>query len=132
MTNVVMNRYCKMQSGDLQDPYTSESMYFVKGEKTSMLVQIDHVVAVQDAWASGLWRSSRAGERVSYYNDPDVLQAAGVDWDVSSSPVWLPDNTAWHCDYMAKRAYIKHKYRLTMSSAEKTQTVNLLTQCAAR
>jgi hypothetical protein len=142
MTNVVMNRYCKVQSGDFNDPYTGESMYFVKGEKTSSLVQIDHIVAVQDAWASGLWRSSRAGERVAYYNDPDVLQAAdqtsneakgaGMDWDASSSPVWLPDNTAWHCDYMAKRAYIKHKYRLTMSSAEKTQTVNLLTQCAAR
>lgn len=142
MTNVVMNRYCKVQSGDFQDPYTGESMYFVKGEKTSTLVQIDHVVAVQDAWASGLWRSSRSGERITYYNDPDVLQAAdsssneakgaGVDWDAPSSPVWLPDNTAWHCDYMAKRAYIKHKYDLTMSSAEKMQTVSLLAQCAAR
>lgn len=82
-------------------------------------------MAVQDAWASGLWQSSRAGERVAYYNDPQVLQAAdstsneakgaGMDWDASSNPVWLPDNMAWHCDYMAKRAYIKHKYRLTMS-----------------
>ena len=39
---------------------------------------------------------------------------------------------AWHCDYMAKRAYIKHKYQLMMSSAEKAQTVSLLTQCAAK
>ncbi|MFT8358630.1 hypothetical protein [Bifidobacterium aquikefiri] len=142
LTNVVMNRYCKVQSGDLQDPYTGESMHFVKGEKTSTLVQIDHIVAVQDAWASGLWRSSRAGERVAYYNDPDVLQAAdstsneakgaGMDWDVSSNPVWLPSNTAWHCDYMAKRAYIKRKYNLTMSQGEKTQAVNLLTQCVAK
>lgn len=38
MTNVVMNRYCKVQSGDFQDPYTGESMHFVKGEKTSTLV----------------------------------------------------------------------------------------------
>jgi hypothetical protein len=142
MTNVVMNQYCKVQSGDFQDPYTGESMYFVKGEKTSTLVQIDHIVAVQDAWASGLWRSSRSGERITYYNDPDVLQAAdqtsneakgaGIDWDASSNPVWLPANTAWRCDYMAKRAYIKHKYRLTMSQAEKTQTITLLTQCAVR
>ncbi|WP_094695273.1 hypothetical protein [Bifidobacterium aquikefiri] len=142
MTHVVMNQYCKVQSGNFQDPYTGESMHFVKGEKTSSLVQIDHVVAVQDAWASGLWQASRAGERVAYYNDPDVLQAAdstsneakgaGVDWDATSNPVWLPDNMAWHCDYMAKRAYIKHKYQLTMSSAEKTQTVNLLTQCVTR
>jgi hypothetical protein len=140
LTNVVMNQYCKVQSGDFADPYTGQAMHFTKGEKTSSLVQIDHVVAVQDAWASGLWQSSRAGERVAYYNDPEVLQAAdqtsneakgaGVDWDASSNPVWLPDNAAWHCDYMAKRAYIKHKYRLTMSQGEKTQTVSLLTQCS--
>lgn len=142
LTNVVMSRYCKVQSGDFADPYTGRSMHFVKGEKTSTLVQIDHIVAVQDAWASGLWQASRAGERISYYNDPDVLQAAdqtsnetkgaGIDWDATSNPVWLPSNVAWHCDYMAKRAYIKHKYQLTMSQGEKTQTVNLLTQCAAR
>jgi hypothetical protein len=98
------------------------------------------VVAVQDAWAPGLWQSSRAGERIAYYNDPDVLQAAdqtsneakgaGIDWDASSDPVWLPSNSAWHCDYMAKRAWIKHKYNLTMSQVEKIQTITLLTQCA--
>lgn len=141
MTNVVMSQYCKVESGDFQDPYTGQSMHFVKGAKTSTLVQIDHVVAVQDAWASGLWQASRAGERISYYNDPQVLQAsdessneakgAGIDWDATSNPVWLPANTAWRCDYMAKRVYIKHKYRLTMSQTEKTQTVTLLTQCAA-
>lgn len=118
-----------VKNGDFNDSYNGQAMHFAKGEKTSSLVQIDHVVAVQDAWASGLWQSSRAGERIAYYNDPDVLQAAdqtsneakgaGVDWDASSSPVWLPDNVAWHCDYMVKRAYIKHKYQLTMSQGEK-------------
>ena len=37
---------------------------------------------------------------------------------------------AWHCDYMVKRAYIKHTYNLTMSQSEKTQAVTLLMQCA--
>ncbi|MFT8705185.1 hypothetical protein [Bifidobacterium aquikefiricola] len=106
-------------------------------------MQVDHVVTVQDAWASGLWQqSSRAEKRISYCSDPQVLQAsdedsneakgAGMDWDASSSPVWLPANNSWHCDYMAKRVYIKHKYQLTMSQTEKIQTVSLLTQCPAR
>jgi hypothetical protein len=79
---------------------------------------------------------------ISYCNDLDVLQAAdqtsreakgaGIGWDRASNPVWLPVNTAWRCDYMAKRAYVKHVYRLTKSRRENTQTVNLLTQCAAR
>ena len=42
MTNVVMNQYCKVESGDFADPYTGHAMHFVKGEKTSTLVQIDH------------------------------------------------------------------------------------------
>ncbi|MFT8357112.1 MAG: HNH endonuclease [Bifidobacterium aquikefiri] len=140
LTNVAMNQYCKVESGDFSNPYTGRSMHFLKGPQTSDEVQIDHIVAVQDAWASGLWQSSRVGERVSYYNDPQVLQAsdassneakgAGVDWDAATNPVWLPSNVAWRCDYMAKRAYIKHKYQLTMSQAEKTQTVNFLAQCA--
>lgn len=141
MTNVVMNRYCKVQSGDFANPYTGQSLHFVKGTKTSNLVQIDHIVAVEDAWASGLWQSSRAGERVTYYNDPQVLQAAdqksneakgaGIDWGAANNPIWLPSNAAWRCDYMAKRVYIKHKYQLSMSKPEKNQSVNLLTQCAA-
>ncbi|MFT8703858.1 hypothetical protein [Bifidobacterium aquikefiricola] len=140
LTNVAMNQYCKVQSGDFLDPYTGKSMHFLKGPKTSDAIQIDHIVAVQDAWASGLWQTSRAGERVTYYNDPQVLQAsdaasneakgAGVDWDAATNPVWLPSNIAWRCDYMAKRASIKHQYHLSMSQGEKAQTVNVLAQCA--
>jgi hypothetical protein len=142
LTHVVMDSQCKVQSGDFHSPYTSENIHFVKGVQTSMQVQIDHIVAVQDAWASGLWQSSRAQERTVYYNDAEVLQAsdaasnqakgAGIDWKSPRNPVWLPDNQAWHCDYMAKRAYIKHKYTLTMSEAEKQQTVSILTSCATQ
>lgn len=50
-----------VKNGDFNDSYNGQAMHFAKDEKTSTLVQIDHVVAVQDAWASGLWQSSRAG-----------------------------------------------------------------------
>lgn len=141
LTNVVSNSKCQVESGTFDDPYTGTTIRFQRGVNTSSKVQIDHVVALQDAWASGLWKQSRADERVSYANDPYVLMAsdgsantqkgAGVDFTASSNPVWLPSNAAWRCDYMGKRVAIKHKYGLTMTVAEKAQTVSVLTACAA-
>lgn len=142
MDDVRLNpRTCVVMSGLFHDPYTGRTISFHRGADTSERVQIDHVVAVHDAWASGLWRSDRAGERAAYYNDPEVLQASdgdanqakgdGVDWSATSNPVWLPQNTDWHCDYMAKRVYIKHKYGLSMGEAEHRQTVDMLNQCVA-
>lgn len=139
LDNVRFKTGCRVAAGEFHDPYTGRDIRFLRGPDTSPLVQIDHVVSVHDAWASGLWSPDRAGERADYYNDPEVLQAAdgrsnqakgdGIDWQAATDPVWMPDNKAWHCDYMAKRAYIKHKYRLTMSTAEQNQTVNTLQAC---
>lgn len=67
LTNPGMDSNCKVQSGTLHDPYTGQTINFrksvVKNGKTvsgdSTAVQIDHVVALNDAWASGLWKNSR-------------------------------------------------------------------------
>ena len=142
LTDVKVSKGCRVLSGDFQDPYTGKTMHFIKGPETSQQVQIDHIVSVHDAWASGLWKPERAGERDDYYNDPEVLQAAdgpsnqdkgdGIDWHAVRNPVWMPENRSWHCDYMAKRAYIKHKYRLTMTPAEREQTISVIESCADR
>jgi hypothetical protein len=44
---------CKVQSGTLADPYTGTSINFLRGTATSSAVQIDHVVALSDAWQKG-------------------------------------------------------------------------------
>lgn len=139
LNNVKLTNGCKVQSGDFQDPYTGRTMHFTKGPETSQQVQIDHIVSVHDAWASGLWKTDRAGERSDYYNDPDVLQAAdgpsnqdkgdGINWQAAHNPVWMPENKSWHCDYMAKRVYIKHKYQLSMTPAEQEQALTMLKYC---
>lgn len=164
MTGVDMDSQCRVLSGTLNDPYTGKSIEFrrdvyqkvsgktrkVSGDSTA--VQIDHVVALNDAWASGLWKESRKADRVTYANDPEVLLASqgaanntksmGVNlygkgapkqlhWSAGTPSVWLPDNRSYRCEYMAKRVYIKHKYGLSMSSWEKSETVSYLSQCAA-
>ena len=147
--DAAMDAQCRVTSGSFIDPYTGEAMRFQRGKDTSSLGQIDHVVALYDADASGLW-SRPQGERVAYANDPEVLLASqgaannakgeGVNlsgvgakhgWKVSTPSVWLPDNVSYRCGYMSKRVYIKHKYGLSMSPWEKSETVGYLEQCAA-
>lgn len=149
MTDVAMTKACKVQTGVLQDPYTGKTIRFDRS-KSTLTVQIDHVVAVQDAWASGLWGAS-AQERLTYANDPDVLLAvdgpaneqkgSGVASLISSKSrqaatraqwggeVWMPSNKAYRCDYMVKRVEIKTKYGLSMTQAEKTETKKVLEAC---
>ena len=53
---------CKVESGTLADPYTGKTIHFVRGARTSSAVQIDHVVALENAWRSGAstWDHSQA------------------------------------------------------------------------
>lgn len=176
MTNVKLNQKHQVDTGTLLDPYTGRTIDFQRDQYTtsflggtqktggdSQAVQIDHIVALNDAWASGLWQDDRAADRVKYANDPEVLLASEGDannrkseginlkgpgipngyrkqwkttgeqrWTASTPSIWLPSNETYRCDYMAKRVYIKHKWNLTMSAWEKTETVNYLTQCATQ
>lgn len=147
LKGAVENPKCQVTSGTLSDPYTGRTIQFRRGRNTSSAVQIDHVVALLDAWESGA-RDWDQAKRVQYANSPDVLLASdgpanmakGSGLDVngtalyrsqnSGAPdVWMPDNKAYRCDYMAKRATIKSKWGLTMTPREKQQTVSVLSQC---
>lgn len=147
LKGAVKNSKCQVTSGTLSDPYTGQTIQFRRGRNTSSAVQIDHVVALLDAWESGA-RDWDQAKRVEYANSQDVLLASdgpanmakGSGLDVngtalyrpqnSGAPdVWMPDNKAYRCDYMAKRATIKSKWGLTMTPREKQQTVSVLSQC---
>lgn len=149
LKGAVKNSKCQVTSGTLSDPYTGRTIQFRRGRNTSSVVQIDHVVALLDAWESGA-RDWDQAKRVKYANSPDVLLASdgpanmakGSGLDVngtslyrsqhSGAPdIWMPDNKAYRCDYMAKRATIKSKWGLAMTPREKQQTVSVLSQCVA-
>lgn len=149
LKGAVKNPKCQVMSGTLSDPYTGRTIQFRRGRNTSSAVQIDHVVALLDAWESGA-RDWDQAKRVEYANSPDVLLASdgpanmakgsGLDANGTSlyrsqnsgaPDIWMPDNKAYRCDYMARRATIKSKWGLTMTSREKQQTVSVLSQCVA-
>ena len=84
---------CVVQSGVLHDPYTGTTVNFVRGETTSPLVPIEHVVALGDSWQKGAQQLSVA-ERVDLANDPLNLiattQAPNSAKSDSDAASWLP------------------------------------------
>lgn len=123
---------CTVSTGILNDPYTAKKIYFVRGVSTSNAVQIDHVVAVSDAWQKGAQRLSYS-QRYSFYNDPlNLLAVDGLtnqrksDSDAAS---WLPPNRKYWCSYVSRQIAVKYKYKLWVTSAERDSMRRVLKTC---
>lgn len=123
---------CKVRSGTLDDPYTGETIHFVRGPQTSSRVQIDHVVALENAWQSGA-RDWSTQERYRFGNDIynllPVDGPANQDKGSASAAYWLPTNAAYRCEYVARQIGVKDKYRLSVTSAEKEAMLAVLHSC---
>lgn len=123
---------CIVATGTLLDPYTGSTIRFVRGVKTSLAVQIDHVVAVSDAWQKGAQQMS-SKSRYSFYNDP--LNLLAVDGPTNSAKgdgdaaTWLPPNKSFRCAYVARQVAVKAKYKLWVTSAERDAIQRILTTC---
>lgn len=125
-------RDCVVLSGTLAEPYTGATIEFQRGDKTSSLVQIDHVVALADAWRSGAWQWD-AQRRQEFANDPENLLAvdgaANEDKSASSADQWLPPNTAFRCDYVKRQIAVKNAYGLSVTRAEQDALAEQLSAC---
>ena len=123
---------CVVKSGKLHDPYTGKDIKFKKGKKTSTAVQIDHVVALENAWQSGA-RDWSTAKRHEFGNDPYNLLAvdgpANQEKGSASAAYWLPTNADYRCDYVARQIGVKDKYQLTVTSQEKDAMLAVLHTC---
>ena len=125
-------RGCVVESGTLTDPYTGEEIHFVKGNKTSTLVQIDHVVPLADAWQKGAqqWAEQK---RIAFANDPLNLLAVGAEVNRrkkdGDSATWLPPLNSARCGYVARQINVKAKYELWVTSAERDAMSRVLESC---
>lgn len=123
---------CKVQSGTLADPYTGGTIDFTRGAGTSAAVQIDHVVALENAWKSGASAWSTA-QRYRFGND--MLNLLAVDGPTNeekgsaSAAYWLPPNKAYRCAYVARQIGVKSRYALTVTSAERRAMQGVLHSC---
>ena len=126
-------RDCVVLTGTLAEPYTGTTIQFQRGDKSSALVQIDHVVALADAWRSGAWQWDPQ-RRQEFANDPEYLLAvdgaANEDKSASSADQWLPPNVAFRCDYVKRQIAVKYAYGLSVTQAEQEAMATQLTTCS--
>ena len=135
LDNVSKQDKCVVLSGTLDDPYTGDHIDFYRGQSTSSEVQIDHIVALSDAWNSGAnhWDES---ELRTFGNDSYNLAAvegtANIQKSDSSADEWLPSNAAAQCLYVATQVGVKERYALTVTQAEAQKMREVLSACPAQ
>lgn len=131
MWDVVLDG-CLVMSGKLNDPYTATLIEFTRGQGTSSAVQIDHVVAISDAWQKGAQYKDKS---VRYEMSQDPLNLLAVDGPANSqkgdgdAATWLPPNKAFRCEYVARQIAVKLKYELWVTQAEHDAMSGVLEKC---
>ena len=135
LTNIVYKvktRDCVVLSGVLVDRYSGETINFVRGNVTSMEVQIDHVVALSNAWQTGafkltvLQRTALANDPMNLFAVKGRLNSQKGDGDTAT---WLPPLKSFRCAYVAQQIAVKAKYSLWVTAPEKEAMVRILTAC---
>ena len=132
ITYKAKTRNCVVLSGTLLDRYSGESINFVRGNITSMEVQIDHVVALSNAWQTGAFKLT-AEQRKALANDPmnlfavkGRLNSQKGDGDAAT---WLPPLKSFRCAYVAQQIAVKAKYSLWVVPPEKAAMLSILAKC---
>ena len=125
-------RDCVVISGTLIDPFSGERINFVRGNVSSMEVQIDHVVPLSNAWQTGAFKLSMK-ERTAFANDPmNLLAVKGRlnsqkgDGDAAT---WLPPLKSYRCDYVLRQIAVKIRYKLWFTAPEKEAMIRILKSC---
>ncbi|MDN4613623.1 HNH endonuclease family protein [Leifsonia sp. F6_8S_P_1B] len=132
LTGVVRRGGCTVLSGTLDDPYAGRTIAFQRGPDTSARVQIDHVVALMNAWQTGAQALSPE-QRLRLANDP--LNLVAVDGPTNQSKgagdaaTWLPPAKAFRCEYASRQVAVKARYALWVVPAERAALDRILADC---
>ena len=123
---------CTVIAGNFVDSYSGQEFDFTQKSEISSGVQIDHVVALSNAWQTGAQNLSD-DERYDLATDPLNLVAAGSaanqDKSDGDASEWLPPNEAFRCEYVARQISVKYKYHLWVTSAEHGAMSQVLSSC---
>ena len=117
---------CNVVAGDWISPYDGARW------SNPSDIDIDHVVALKEAWDSGAWAWS-AAQRKAYANDTsdsrtllavtDSVNQSKSDKDPSN---WLPPLQSYTCTYLGNWIAVKVRWNLSMDSSEFGRIKNLL------
>ena len=117
---------CNVIAGDWVSPYDGGRW------SNPSDIDIDHVVALKEAWDSGAWAWS-AAQRKAFANDTsdsrtllavtDSVNQSKSDKDPSN---WLPPLQSYTCTYLGNWIAVKVRWSLSMDSSEYGRIKNLL------
>lgn len=122
---------CKVISGRLLDPFSNKEIIFDLNQSSSN-IDIDHVVALSNAWQTGAFQLTTL-QRTSFANDP--LNLIAVDFRLNrqkgdgDAATWLPPYKSYRCSYVARQVSVKVKHKLWVTPAEKVAISKLLESC---
>ena len=123
---------CTVLSGEFDEPYTGSHMIFYEKSDLSNGLQIDHVVALSDAWQKG---AQYLPKEVRYEIATDPLNLLAVDAKTNQgksdgdAATWLPNNKSFRWQYVARQISVKHKYSLWVTQAEHDAIMKVLDTC---
>jgi hypothetical protein len=121
---------CVIVSGTLADPYSNSTINFTKSDASA--VQIDHVVALSDAWKTGA-QTMTPDQRLALANDP--LNLLAVDGPLNNAKgdddpsQWLPPNVSYRCAYVARVVTVKSVHGLWVTPDEHDAIAQQLSAC---
>jgi hypothetical protein len=122
-------RDCKVISGLLLDPYSGKVITF---SSTKSTIDIDHVVALSNAWQTGAAYFDKT-KRQQIANDPLNLLAVNFSLNRQKgdgdAATWLPPLKSYRCEYVARQIAVKAKYLLWVTAAEKDAKTKILEKC---
>ncbi|MFM7093751.1 MAG: HNH endonuclease family protein, partial [Actinomycetota bacterium] len=128
-TTAVVGSSCTVSSGTWQSPYDGVTW------TNPSDVDIDHVVALNEAWQSGAYAWSTQ-QRTNYANDltddrtllavTDSVNQSKSDKDPTE---WLPPLATYRCTYLAHWVSVKARWSLTMDQAEHAVVKSALASC---
>ena len=128
----VGTRDCKVITGSLLDPYSGKIITF---SSTKSTIDIDHVVALSNAWQTGAANFDKT-KRQQIANDP--LNLLAVDFTLNrqkgdgDAATWLPPLKSYRCDYVSRQVAVNVKYGLWITQPEKDEIVKILEKCVGQ
>lgn len=122
---------CTVTAGEYDEPYTGKHVVLTEKSEVSK-IQIDHVVALSDAWQKGAqYMTYEVRNQIA----TDPLNLLAVDGSANQgksdgdAATWLPLNKAFRCQYVARQVSVKYKYGLWVTAAEKEAISGVLEKC---
>lgn len=117
---------CTVEYGETTDAYSAEQIEHVQGESQ---VDIEHVVAIGQAWRNGAHAWDEETMQ-AFYQDQDNLIAVSASENQSKSDrdvtEYMPPNQGAYCTFTAAKVYVKDKYDLAMNAEEHAFITDIL------